>query len=744
MTTRNPALASIAGCLAMILLADCARADLVAHWKLDEISGTTAADTAGGDNTGTLNNGPSWVTGIIGGGLDFDGTDDFLNAPLTGIPIETASRTVALWFNADNVSTQGARLFAYGDGSGTTGGGGNDSNPFGDAFTFTIEDNGLIYFRYSGGNNRYNLAGNTNLSTNTWYHLAVVLPDGATGSDEVLVYLNGSPASTTLTGTVLPLFTDPSPTAPDFYLGSDPTTGARFDGTLDDVQVYDAALSATDIASLYNDPGSVISDDTAPTLVGRAPGDGDTGVALTVKPTATFSEGVILDNGGLIVIRNLADGTGLSDETITLPDDRVSVSGPSLVIDPADSLVANTPYAIRISGDAVKDGAGNFFTGIDNDTEWNFTTGAEPAPIPPNVLFITFDDLNTRVEPLGEYPEMLTPHMNRLAADGVTFKRAYCQAPICGPSRVSFLSGLRPSTTGEYSLDSMLSNHPTYGAGSHKSLHEFYKNAGYTTASIGKIYHTPSDFGSWLDLGNGNHTYGPFPSSKLTSTAVSGSNRMADWGAFPANDNQHEDYGFVTWALDRIENFSASPETPFFLSVGMTQPHLPLLAPQAWFDLYPLTPTLSFTRPFYDPNDLDDTPRFARYLHWSTIAPRTEKLIEYRRVGQPHPGLPGLRQLRRHESRTAPRRAGRPEWRRRHLRQHPRQHHRRDVLRPWLPPRREGHDFKTVPLGRRYPRPVDHFRAGHGRGPDVHPTCRANRSLPDPARLVRAGPLRPT
>lgn len=89
---------------------------LVAHWKLDETSGTTAADSAGGDNTGTLNNGPSWVTGTIGGGLDFDGTDDYLNAPLTTIPTGVGSRTVALWFNADNVSTQGAKLFAYGDG----------------------------------------------------------------------------------------------------------------------------------------------------------------------------------------------------------------------------------------------------------------------------------------------------------------------------------------------------------------------------------------------------------------------------------------------------------------------------------------------------------------------------------------------------------------------------------------------------------------------------------------------------
>ena len=208
------------------------------------------------------------MTGTIGGGLDFDGTNDYLNAPLTTIPTGSASRTVALWFNADDVSTQGARLFAYGDGSGTTGGGGNDSNPFGDAFTFTIEGGGKVFFRYSGGNNQYNLAGNTNLSANAWYHLAAVLPDGATDSDEVLVYLNGSLANTTATGTATALFTDPSPTAPDFYLGSDPTTTAHYDGTIDDVQIYDSALSATEIASLYSNPGSVIPEPSAALMLG--------------------------------------------------------------------------------------------------------------------------------------------------------------------------------------------------------------------------------------------------------------------------------------------------------------------------------------------------------------------------------------------------------------------------------------------------------------------------------------------
>jgi arylsulfatase A-like enzyme len=107
--------------------------------------------------------------------------------------------------------------------------------------------------------------------------------------------------------------------------------------------------------------------------------------------------------------------------------------------------------------------------------------------------------------------------MNRLAGDDVTFKRAYCQAPICAPSRVSFLSGLRPSTPGSYALGSRLSNHPVYGDGLHKAIHESFKDAGYTTASIGKVYHSSSELGPGVDQGNGSHSYAPQPATKLTS-----------------------------------------------------------------------------------------------------------------------------------------------------------------------------------------------------------------------------------
>ena len=79
--------------------------------------------------------------------------------------------------------------------------------------------------------------------------------------------------------------------------------------------------------------------------------------------------------------------------------------------------------------------------------------GCEPTSKndqPLNVLMISIDDLNDWVGVLGAYPNVKTPNIDRLANEGILFTNAHCQAPICGPSRASLLSGLRPSTTGIY------------------------------------------------------------------------------------------------------------------------------------------------------------------------------------------------------------------------------------------------------------------------------------------------------
>jgi len=102
----------------------------------------------------------------------------------------------------------------------------------------------------------------------------------------------------------------------------------------------------------------------------------------------------------------------------------------------------------------------------------------------PNVLPIVCDDLNTHVSTSG-YPHISTPAFDTLAAAGMTFRRAYCQYPVCGPSRASFLHGLYPQSTGI--LDNYADIRKTRPGT--VSLPQRFKASGYWTASTGKVFH---------------------------------------------------------------------------------------------------------------------------------------------------------------------------------------------------------------------------------------------------------------
>lgn len=236
----------------------------------------------------------------------------------------------------------------------------------------------------------------------------------------------------------------------------------------------------------------------------------------------------------------------------------------------------------------------------------------------PNVLFIAVDDLNDWVGPLGGHPQAKTPNFDRLAARGVTFANAHCQAPLCNSSRASILTGLRPSTTGVYALNPWFRTNPKFA--DHVTLPQHFATNGYRTLTTGKIFHDAypppagrkdgTEFTVWGHHGG----FRPRPEKKFVSTPDK--NPLMDWGPFPANDEECFDYDVANWAIEQLRQ---PPKEPFFLSVGFRHPHVPCYAPQKWFDLYP-SETLQL--PAIRENDRDDTPRFSWYLHWKLPEPR--------------------------------------------------------------------------------------------------------------------------
>ncbi|MEM0969672.1 MAG: sulfatase, partial [Verrucomicrobiota bacterium] len=239
----------------------------------------------------------------------------------------------------------------------------------------------------------------------------------------------------------------------------------------------------------------------------------------------------------------------------------------------------------------------------------------------PNVLFIAIDDLNDWVGPLGGHPQVVTPHLDRLARRGVTFTNAHCQSPLCNPSRTSVMTGLRPTTTGVYSLQPWFRSVDSLQ--DHVTLPQYFAKHGYRTLSGGKIYHGSygrnSDSVEFHDLGPGASGK-PFPPEKLVDTPQP--HKLVDWGMFDHRDEDKGDWLIADWAVSELDR---QPEGPFFLACGFFLPHVPCYATPEWFDLYPKQTT---ALPPILTGDRGDTPRFSWYLHWKLPEPRLKFLVE--------------------------------------------------------------------------------------------------------------------
>ncbi len=250
----------------------------------------------------------------------------------------------------------------------------------------------------------------------------------------------------------------------------------------------------------------------------------------------------------------------------------------------------------------------------------------EAAPKQPNVLFIAVDDLNTWLGCMGGYSNGKTPNMDKLAAQGVLFTNAHCQAPLCGPSRTSIMTGLRPSTTGIYGMvhDDKIRRDDNAVTKDILFLPEYFRNNGYHTMGIGKLFHTHSPEGVFDESGGREKGFGPLPEKRFVWDGFGTSDRKhygrtsTDWGAFPEQDSLMPDHRSVNWT---IECLNRDYDKPFFLGLGFLRPHVPLYVPQKWFDMHPLD---GIEVAPYKVDDLDDVPPVALKINDLPMMPSTQ------------------------------------------------------------------------------------------------------------------------
>ncbi|MGB8166956.1 MAG: sulfatase [Chthoniobacteraceae bacterium] len=209
-------------------------------------------------------------------------------------------------------------------------------------------------------------------------------------------------------------------------------------------------------------------------------------------------------------------------------------------------------------------------------------------PRKPNVLFIVADDLRCSLGCYGD-SQVKSPNIDRLAARGMRFERAYCQYPVCNPSRSSFLTGWRPDTTGIFGNDAPLrAKFPDV-----VTMPQLFRQSGYFTASLGKILHAGldekgnrvffQDAKSWDDCRN----------FEATKTGRQGEGRnltggALKWCSWLSANGTDEDQPDGQSAAEAIKLLEAHRDSPFFLAVGFHKPHDPFNAPKKYFDLYPL------------------------------------------------------------------------------------------------------------------------------------------------------------
>ena len=245
----------------------------------------------------------------------------------------------------------------------------------------------------------------------------------------------------------------------------------------------------------------------------------------------------------------------------------------------------------------------------------------------PDVVFIVVDDLNDWIGTMGGHPQSKTPNLDALAARGVLFTNAHCNAPQCGPSRTSLLHGLYPKSTGKYFNNTrrpdFFGEQPMQGITSKNAplnpmiLQRYFKQHGYRVVCGGKVAH-----GNTAKLKRDVDAFLNRPRDVRGNFTDDKANLWSEGGPHNHAEEETGDYKVARWAIDEWNTMS---EKPLLMTVGFYRPHRPFNAPKAYFEKFPLE---TIQLPQVRANDLDDLPPYAKALarsnaHKDLFKPRT-------------------------------------------------------------------------------------------------------------------------
>lgn len=206
----------------------------------------------------------------------------------------------------------------------------------------------------------------------------------------------------------------------------------------------------------------------------------------------------------------------------------------------------------------------------------------------PNVLFLAVDDLRPELGCYG-HPRVQSPNLDRLAREGILFERSYCQVPVCGASRASLLTGLRPTRSRFLDYDTWAEK----DAPNTPTLPEHFKHHGYRTLSLGKVFHHLTDASrswsepAWRPRPQGSRgNWRDYVSAENIAEAEANGGKGPPFEQADVGDEAYQDGRIAERAIAELRRLKQVPQ-PFFLAVGFLKPHLPFNAPSRYWAWYP-------------------------------------------------------------------------------------------------------------------------------------------------------------